>query len=98
MIIKSFMDVIFPYKFKNTVEEINIIMGSSQIDNILTTIRFIENKERRGEKMQHIKNTNIQKCIHWCIKNKIPHNKNTQSTNVFMTSKVNNEVIKSSYV
>lgn len=98
MIIKSFMDVIFPYKFKNTVEEINIIMGSSQIDNILTTIRFIENKERRGEKMQHIKNTNIQKCIHWCIKNKIPHNKNTQSTNVFMSSKVNNEVTKSSYV
>ena len=41
----------------------------SKIDNILTTLRFIENKERKGEKIQQIKNSNIQKCITWCEKN-----------------------------
>ena len=75
------------FKFKQSVEEINSIIGSQQIDNILTTIRFIENKERRGEKIQKIKNNNIQKCINWCIKNKIPHHKIQQNTNIFMTNR-----------
>ena len=86
-IIKSILEIPIPYKFKQTVEEINTIIGSQQIDNILTTIRFIENKERRGEKIQQIKDSNIQKCINWCIKNRIPHNKVHQSTNIFMMNR-----------
>ena len=73
--IKSILDIKYPYKFKQMIEEINSIIGGQQIENIQTTIRFIENKERRGEKIQQRKNNNIQKCVSWCIKNKIKFNK-----------------------
>jgi 23S rRNA U2552 (ribose-2'-O)-methylase RlmE/FtsJ len=85
--IYSIFNIEYPYKFKQTIEEINSIIGSEQIDNIQTTIRFIENKERRGEKIQQKRDDNIQKCISWCIKNKIPHNKIQQNTNIFMSNR-----------
>jgi len=87
MTILSVIDIEFPYKFKCAIEEINAVIGSQQIDNIQTTLRFIENKERKGEKIQQIKNNNIQKCIAWCIKNKIPYNKTGQTGNIFMMNK-----------
>lgn len=85
--IYSIINIDYPYKFKQTIEEVSTILASQQIDNILTTIRFIENKERRGEKIQQIKDNNIQKCIQWCVKNKIPHYKISQSTNIFLTNR-----------
>jgi 23S rRNA U2552 (ribose-2'-O)-methylase RlmE/FtsJ len=88
MTILSVIDIQFPYKFKCAMEEINAVIGSQQIDNIQTTLRFIENKERKGEKIQQIKNNNIQKCITWCIKNKIPYNKTGSTGNIFMMNKM----------
>ncbi len=85
--IASIFNINYPYKFKQTIEEINSIIGGQQIDNIQTTVRFIENKERRGEKIQQKRDNNIQKCISWCIKNKIPYNKVQQNTNIFMTNR-----------
>lgn len=85
MTIASLLDIPIPYRFRVAIEEVNAIIGSQQIDNILTTLRFIENKERKGEKIQQIKNGNIQKCISWCIKNKIPHNKSGSTGNIFMS-------------
>ena len=85
--IKSLFNINYPYKFKQTMEEINSIIGGQQIENIQTTVRFIENKERRSEKIQQKRDSNIQKCISWCIKNKIPYNKVQQNTNIFMTNR-----------
>ena len=85
--IKSILDIKYPYKFKQNIEEINSIIGGQQIDNIQTTVRFIENKERRSEKIQQKKDSNIQKCISWCIKNNIPYNRIQQNTNIFMTNR-----------
>jgi len=87
MTIESVINIELPYKFKLSIAEINSIIGNQQIDNILTTLRFIENKERKGEKINTIRSTNIQKCITWCIKNKIPYNKTTNSGNIFMTNR-----------
>lgn len=82
--IKSILNIKYPYKFKQTIEEINSIIGGQQIENIQTTVRFIENKERRCEKIQQKRDYNVQRCISWCIKNKIPYNKVQQNTNIFM--------------
>ncbi len=87
MTIESVINIELPYKFKLSVAEINSIIGNQQIDNILTTLRFIENKERKGEKINTIRSANIQKCIAWCIKNKIPYNKTTNSGNIFMANR-----------
>ncbi len=87
MTIESVINIELPYKFKLSIAEINSIIGNQQIDNILTTLRFIENKERKGEKINTIRSANIQKCIAWCIKNKIPYNKTTNSGNIFMANR-----------
>ena len=94
--IGSLLDIELPYYFKKGIEEINAIFGAQQIDNILTTLRFIENKERKGEKIQQIKNSNIQKCITWCEKNNIPHYKGATSGNIFM-SDTNIKITKSPF-
>ena len=39
------------YFFKNKIEESNAIFGNKQINNILTTIRFIENDEKKNTKI-----------------------------------------------
>ena len=45
--IASIFNINYPYKFKQTIEEINSIIGGQQIDNIQTTVRFIENKREK---------------------------------------------------
>jgi hypothetical protein len=93
MTIESVINIELPYKFKLSIAEINSIIGNQQIDNILTTLRFIENKERKGEKINTIRSANIQKCISWCIKNKIPYNKTTNTGNIFMTNRKMNQSV-----
>ena len=85
--IQSIIDIPLPYKFKISIAEINSILGNQQIDNILTTLRFIENKERKGEKINTLRSANIQKCVTWCIKNKIPYHKTASTGNIFMTNR-----------
>ena len=82
--ISTLIDLPLNHRFLSSLEEINAILGYQQMDNILTTLRFIENKERKGEKLQQLKSKNIQKCIAWCSKYKIPHYKNTHSGNIFL--------------
>ena len=94
--IGSLLDIDLPYYFKKRIEEINAILGSQQIDNIQTTLRFIENKERKGEKIQQMKNMNIQKCITWCETNNIPHYKSNTTGNIFMGD-TNKKISKSPF-
>ena len=70
--------------YLTNLKEINSILGHQQIDNILNTIKLITHKDRKGDKIQHLKNHNIQKCINWCINNKIPYNKNYHTNNIFL--------------
>ena len=61
--------------FLNIIQEINHILGQRQIENILYTIKIIENKDQYKERIEKMKNSNIQKCITWCEENKIEINK-----------------------
>jgi len=95
--IGALLDIDMPYHFIKRLEEVNAILGAQQIDNILTTLRFIENKERKGEKIQQIKNNNIQKCIQWCEQNNIPHYKTANTGNIFMSGE-NRKVRRSPFL
>ena len=95
--IGALLDIDMPYHFIKRLEEVNAILGEQQIDNILTTLRFIENKERKGEKIQQIKNNNIQKCIQWCEQNNIPHYKTANTGNIFMSGE-NKKVHRSPFL
>ena len=61
------------------MEEVNAILGYKQISNILTTIRYIENNDKRTQKMQNIKNNNLKRCVEWCKENNIPYNNYSQN-------------------
>ncbi len=79
--IKRYLKIDIPYIFINKLEDINAIIGQQQLENILTTFYLIENSKE--EKIEAIKKNNIQKCLQWCIKNKILHNKITPTFNIF---------------
>lgn len=88
--IKSILSVDIPYYFKNKVEELNAVFGYKQINNILMTIKFIENNEKKTQKIQNIKIENLKKCIEWCKKNNIPYNNYTgnsfqENSNIFIS-------------
>jgi hypothetical protein len=74
----------------NHIKETNAILAHQQIDNILSTIKIITHKDRKTEKIQSLKSQNIQKCINWCITNKIPYNKNYQTNNIFLGERTHN--------
>jgi len=69
--IRRFLNIPAPYYFVKKVEEYNAIFGQQQIENIHYTISLIENKHKQ-EKIDTLIRLNVQKCIHWCLKNNIP--------------------------
>jgi len=91
--ISTILDIPINQRFISSLEDTNAILGQQQMENILTTLRFIENKERKGERLNQLTTKNIQKCITWCIKNQIPHHKTPSSGNIFLGDSVK----KSSY-
>lgn len=84
----SFLDTPLQYFFINKIQELNSILGNKQIKNILTTLKLIENNEKKNEKITSFKNDNVQKCISWCIKNNIPYNKKYKPSNIFLNRKI----------
>lgn len=59
-----------PLFFYSKLEEINIILGKAQIDNIAATLTLIENR-CKTEKIDYLIKTNVAKCVNWCVKYKI---------------------------
>ena len=54
--------------FISKVEEINAIYGQQQIENILLTLNYLkEGILQQKDKVEKIKQTNIKKCIQWCV-------------------------------
>ena len=82
--VSTILDIPINHRFISNLVDINAILGQQQMENILTTLRFIENKERKGERLNQLTTKNIQKCINWCMKNQIPHHKTTNSGNIFL--------------
>jgi len=71
-VVPRFLNINIPYIFIKRIEECNAVIGQQQLENIYTTINLIDNKHK-NEKIEYLKKTNIQKCIHWCIEHDMPH-------------------------
>ncbi len=72
-----------PYYFINKIEESNASIGYQQIEQIDQILNIIKNKNKE-DKLDNLKKNNIQKCIQWCEKFKIPHNKFVEKNNIFL--------------
>ena len=86
--IESFLNIPMQHIFISKIQDINIILGNKQIKNILTTLKLIDNNEKKSEKIKLYKNENIQKCVNWCIKHNIPYNNKVKLNNIFLENKI----------
>lgn len=84
--INSIIDNELPYYFLNKLEESNLVTGQQQLEAYDQIINIFKNKNRE-EKIENLKRTHIQKCIQWCEKNQLPHNKFIDKINIFLTIK-----------
>ena len=75
-----------PYYFLNKLEESNAIIGQQQLEAYDQIINIFKNKNRI-DKIDSLKRIHIQKCIQWCEKNQLPHNKFIDKVNIFLTPK-----------
>jgi hypothetical protein len=57
-----------PLLFMSRVEEYNAIFGQQQIENIYFTLSLIDHHKYKQEKVDALIKTNVQKCLHWCVK------------------------------
>ena len=81
--IHSLLLLEMPYYFINKIEESNVSIGFQQIEQIDQILNIIKNKNKE-DKLENLKKNNIQKCIQWCEKFKIPHNKFVEKNNIFL--------------
>ena len=86
--IYSILDNELPYYLLNKLEESNMVIGQQQLEAYDLIINIFKNKNRE-EKIEHIKRMHIQKCVQWCEKNQLPHNKFIDKVNIFLTPKKN---------
>ena len=89
----SYLDRIFtfdiPYVTVNRIEEYNAIFGQQQIECISQTLGLINGNNY--DRIENMKKSHIQKCVSWCQKYKLPYNKMTVSTNIFLSGRKRSE-------
>lgn len=88
--ISSIIDNDLPYYLLNKLEESNIVIGQQQLEAYDQIINIFKNRNRE-EKLENLKRTHIQKCIQWCEKNQLPHNKFIDKINTFLAPKKENK-------
>ena len=81
--ISSILNIDIPYYFLIKLEELNAVLGQKQIEVINNTINIIET-DNNYDKIKQLQRINIQKCINWCVKHKVVHNKNITQSNIFL--------------
>jgi hypothetical protein len=72
-----------PYYFNNKIDDMNNIIGQQQLESLDMIISILKNKNKE-DKIEIIKKMNIQKSANWCEKFKIPYNKFSDKTNIFL--------------
>jgi 23S rRNA U2552 (ribose-2'-O)-methylase RlmE/FtsJ len=82
--IHRFLNTHIPLCFINKVEEYNAILGQQQLENIHNTILLIDNRHH-SDKIDSLLQTNVQKCMQWCVKHGQTHNIIVMNTNVFLS-------------
>jgi hypothetical protein len=82
--IHRFLNTHIPLCFINKVEEYNAILGQQQLENIHNTILLIDNRHN-SDKIDSLLQTNVQKCMQWCVKHGQTHNIIVMNTNVFLS-------------
>lgn len=84
--VSSIIENNVPNYFLSKLEELNAIIAQQQLESLDQTINILRNKNK-DDKLDILKRNHIQKCIQWCEKNQLPHNKFIDKTNIFLNEK-----------
>ena len=71
-----------PYTFLAAVSEANAVFGQQQIETILSTLSLIDGC--KPDRLESLKRSNVQRCVNWCQRNKVVHNRAPAATNIFL--------------
>jgi len=80
--INAILDYEIPYYFTMKLNDINMIIGQQQLESLNSIFNILKNKN--NDRIDIIKKINIQKSVSWCEKYRIPYNKFTEKTNIFL--------------
>ena len=78
-----------PYYFINKIEDSNLGIGNLMIEQLDLLISII-NENCSIDKIENIKSNNLNKCILWCEKYKIPFK--TNEKNIFINENISNDI------
>lgn len=81
----SLLDEPVPRYFLSKLEESNASLGQQQMDTISNTLSIIKNP--RQDRMEKMRLANIQKCVAWCQRHKLPFNRDVRHFNMFLSAK-----------
>ena len=85
LLLRKLFNIDLPYLYVNRIEDYNSVLGQQQIENIDMTLGFIDTTNNKFDKLDHMKKIHTQKCVAWCQKYGMPHNKQILTTNMFHT-------------
>ena len=80
--VSSLIDEQIPLHFMNKLEEIDVIIGQQQMEAFCQIINVLKHKNKE-DKLELYKRNNLIKCVQWCEKYHIPHNKLQDKGNSF---------------
>jgi hypothetical protein len=72
-----------PCHFINKLNDINTIIGQQQLEALHHILNILKSRNKE-DKIDLLKKTHIQKSVIWCEKFKLPCNKFTEKTNIFL--------------
>lgn len=67
-----FLCISIPRLFLSKLEEIILILGHQQINNIYSTLALMNTKTNRNQKIDYLIRSNLSKCVFWCQKHNVP--------------------------
>ena len=82
--VSSIINNNIPCYFLNRLEESSLVIGQQQLEAFDLLLTIFKNKNNE-EKLENLKRNHIQKCIQWCEKNQLPHNKFIDQLNIFLS-------------
>ena len=74
-----------PYHFVTKVEELNAMLGQQQIESIAATLALMDSP--KPDRLDALRKSNVQKCVGWCQRHRLPYNRSSSSSNMFVGSR-----------
>jgi hypothetical protein len=85
-----------PCHFINKLNDINTIIGQQQLEALHHILNILKSRNK-DDKIDLLKKTHIQKSVIWCEKFKLPCNKFTEKTNIFLPITKDDDESKDSF-